>query len=109
MAQEIVLNYRLSDGTVRTVDARVGDTVMETAIENDIDEVVAECGGSLICATCHVYLDESTAALYDEPDDAELEMLEGVADERREHSRLSCQLPIVPELDGHTIEVPERQ
>ena len=36
-------------------------------------------------------------------------MLEGVADERREHSRLSCQLPITAALDGHTIEVPERQ
>ena len=109
MSQEITINYRTADGELRTVDARVGDTIMETAINNDVDEVVAECGGSLICATCHVYLDEATAALYDEPDDAELEMLEGVADERREHSRLSCQLPIVPELDGCTIEVPERQ
>ena len=109
MSQEITISYRTADGEVRTVDAHVGDTIMETAINNDIDEVVAECGGSLICATCHVYLDAATAALYDDPDDAELEMLEGVADERREHSRLSCQLPIVPELDGHTIEVPERQ
>ena len=109
MSQEITLHYRTADGTVRTVDARVGDTVMETAINNDIDEVVAECGGSLICATCHVYLDEESAALFDPPDDAELEMLEGVADERREHSRLSCQLTVVEGLDGHTVEVPERQ
>jgi len=82
---------------------------MDTAIQNDIDEIVAECGGSLICATCHVYLSEETASLFDEPDDAELDMLEGVADERRETSRLSCQLIIKPELDGHTIEMPERQ
>lgn len=109
MAEEIVLNYRLSDGTVRTVDARVGESVMDAAIEADIDEVVAECGGSLICATCHVYLDEATAALYDPPDDAELEMLEGVAAERRENSRLSCQLTVKAELAGHTIETPERQ
>lgn len=109
MSQEITLNFRTADGEVRTVDARVGDTVMETAIQNDVDEVVAECGGSLICATCHVYLDEETAALYDEPDDAELEMLEGTAAERRTHSRLSCQLDVVPELDGHTIDVPDRQ
>ena len=109
MAQEIVLNYRLSDGTVRTVDARVGESVMDAAIEADIDEVVAECGGSLICATCHVYLDETTRALYDPPDDAELEMLEDTAAARRPGSRLSCQLPIVPELDGHVIEVPDRQ
>lgn len=109
MSQEIVLNYKLSDGTVRTVDARVGDTVMDTAIENDIDEVVAECGGNLICATCHVYLDEATAALFEEPDEAELEMLEGAAAERREHSRLSCQLVLRQEHADHTIETPERQ
>ena len=109
MSQEITLHFRTADGAVRTVDARVGDTVMETAVNNDIDEVVAECGGSLICATCHVYLDEATAALFDEPDDAELEMLEDTAAERREHSRLSCQLTVVPELDGHTIDVPDRQ
>ena len=109
MSQEITLHYRTADGKVRTVDARVGDTVMDTAIQNDIDEVAAECGGSLICSTCHVYLDPETAALFDEPDDVEIEMLEGVAAERRENSRLSCQLFIKAELDGHTIETPERQ
>lgn len=109
MTQEIVLHYQLSDGSVRTVDARIGDSVMDTAIKNDIDEVVAECGGSLICATCHVYLDDATAALFEEPDDFELEMLEGVSAERRENSRLSCQLIIKPELAGHTIETPDRQ
>ena len=109
MTQEIVLNYKTSDGTVHAIDARVGDSIMDAAIKNDIDEVVAECGGSLICATCHVYLDAATAALFDEPEDFELEMLEGVAAERRENSRLSCQLIIKPELAGHTIETPERQ
>ncbi|MBX2886240.1 MAG: 2Fe-2S iron-sulfur cluster binding domain-containing protein [Granulosicoccus sp.] len=109
MTQEIVLHYQLSDGSTRTVDAKVGDSIMETAIKNDIDEVVAECGGSLICATCHVYLDDSTASLFDPPDDLELEMLEGTAAEREENSRLSCQLIIKPELDGHTVRTPDRQ
>lgn len=109
MTQEIILHFKTADGNVRTVDAKVGDSVMETAVRNDIDEVVAECGGNLICATCHVYLDNETAALFDEPEDMEQEMLEGAAAELREHSRLSCQLIIKPELDGHTIELPERQ
>jgi len=109
MAQEITLHYQLSDGTTRTVDAPVGDSIMNVAISNDIDEVVAECGGSCICATCHVYLDDATAALYDPPDDMELDMLDGVAAERRENSRLSCQLTIKAELDGHTIHTPDRQ
>jgi len=109
MTQEIILHYQLSDGSTRTVDAKVGSSIMETAIHNDIDEVVAECGGSLICATCHVYLDDATAALFEPPDDMELDMLEGVASERRENSRLSCQLIIKEGMNGHTIHTPENQ
>jgi len=109
MTQEIILHYQLSDGTTRTVDAPIGDSIMNVAIHNDIDEVVAECGGSCICATCHVYLDDETAALYDPPDDVELDMLDGVAAERRENSRLSCQLSVKAELAGHTIHTPDRQ
>lgn len=109
MSQEIVLHYQLSDGTTRTIDAKVGSSVMEAAIQNDIDEVVAECGGSLICATCHVYLDDAAAALFEPADDIEIDMLEGVAAERRENSRLSCQLILKPEHAGLTIQTPERQ
>lgn len=109
MSQEITLHFRAAGGTVRTVDARIGTTVMDIAVQNDIDEVAAECGGSLICATCHVYLEPETAVLFDEPDDVEIEMLEGVAAERRENSRLCCQLIVKAELDGHTIETPDCQ
>ena len=100
---------KTSDGTVHTIDATVGDTLMEAAVRNDIDEVVAECGGSLICSTCHVYLDEATLAIVEPADDAELDMLEGVAAERRDNSRLSCQVVISDAMDGHTIRTPERQ
>ena len=109
MSQEIDLHYRTADGNQRSVRARIGDSVMETAVQHDIDEIVAECGGCLICATCHVYLSDETAALFDEPDDAELEMLEDTAAERRPNSRLSCQLPVKAEMDGHVIEMPEQQ
>ncbi|PID61784.1 MAG: ferredoxin [Gammaproteobacteria bacterium] len=109
MAEEITLNYRTADGNVRTVSASIGDSVMDVAIHNDIDEIGAECGGSLICATCHVYLDSEAAALFPEPEDMELDMLEGVIAERREHSRLSCQLMLGAEHDGITIELPDEQ
>jgi len=109
MSQEIVLYFKTKDDEVRTVDAVVGDSVMETAIKNDIDEVVAECGGSLICSTCHVYLDDATVAIIPEPDDAELDMLEGVASERRENSRLSCQVIVSEGMAEHTIHTPDDQ
>ena len=109
MSQEIILHFKTSDNTLHTVDATVGESVMETAIKNDIDEVVAECGGSLICSTCHVYLEDATVAILPEAEDAELDMLEGVAAERQANSRLSCQLIITEEMNGHTILTPDRQ
>lgn len=109
MSNEIVLHFKTKDGETRTVDATVGDSVMETAIKKDIDEIVAECGGSLICSTCHVYLDDATVAIVPGPDDAELDMLEGVASERRENSRLSCQVIVSEDMAEHTIHTPEDQ
>jgi len=109
MAKEITLNFKLADGDVRTVDAVVGDSIMETAIKNDIDDVVAECGGSLICATCHVYVSAETAALIDPADDTENDMLEGTSAERRDNSRLSCQIIVSEAMEGHTFETPESQ
>ncbi len=109
MSQEITLHFKTSDDKLHTVDATVGDSVMETAIKNDIDDVIAECGGSLICSTCHVYVDDATAAVLPEAEDAELDMLEGVAAERQPNSRLSCQLIITEAMDGHTISTPDRQ
>ncbi|MCL4141436.1 UNVERIFIED_CONTAM: hypothetical protein GTU68_057625 [Idotea baltica] len=109
MAKEIVLNFKTQEGETRSVDAVIGDSVMETAIKNDIDEVVAECGGSLICSTCHVYLEDETVAVVPEADDAELDMLEGVASERQANSRLSCQVIVSEAMAGHTIHTPEDQ
>lgn len=109
MSKEIVLHFKSPNGDIRTVDAVVGDSIMETAVKCDVDEVVAECGGSLICSTCHVYLDDATVAIVPEPDDAELDMLEGVASERRENSRLSCQVIVSEAMAEHTIYTPEDQ
>ncbi len=109
MAKEIILHFKTQEGETKTVDAVIGDSVMETAIKNDIDEVVAECGGSLICSTCHVYLDDETIAVVPEADDAELDMLEGVAAEQRPNSRLSCQIEVSEAMAGHTIHTPNDQ
>jgi 2Fe-2S ferredoxin len=102
------ITYIQPDGSAQTVEAAPGSTVMETAIDNDVEGIVAECGGACSCATCHVYVDEAWAARTGEPDAMEDGMLDCVLD-RRPTSRLSCQIPVRDELDGLVVHIPENQ
>ena len=100
----------ISDSGERTeIAGTAGDSVMETAIQNGVDGIVAECGGSCVCATCHVYVDEKFFPLLDAADDTELSMLEYTASERKPNSRLSCQIRITAALDGLTVKTPPTQ
>jgi len=91
------------------IDASVGDSVMQVATGNGVDGIVAECGGNAMCATCHVYVDESWMARLASMSADEDELLNGVAAERLSNSRLSCQIKITPELDGLVVRLPDRQ
>jgi 2Fe-2S ferredoxin len=77
----------------------VGMTLMEIIRDAGFDELIARCGGSMACATCHVYIDpEASDALPVQTED-ESDLLDD-SDHRRPESRLSCQIPFTPELDG---------
>jgi 2Fe-2S ferredoxin len=102
------ITYIDFEGTERTVEGKVGDSVMETATNNDLPGIDADCGGACACATCHVYVDDAWAALVGKPEELEAEMLD-VADEVRETSRLSCQVKITEEMDGLVLHTPESQ
>ena len=71
-----------SNGTVRTVDAEIGSTVMEAAIRNGVPGILAECGGACACATCHVYVDEAFMSLVGDPEPMEEDMLDFAFDVR---------------------------
>jgi 2Fe-2S ferredoxin len=103
------IHYILLDGSRRSVDAKLGSSVMENAIRSNIRGIDAECGGSCSCATCHVYVDEAYVARLVPADDEEAELLGFVAAERLPNSRLSCQLAMTAELDGITVRIPEKQ
>jgi len=102
------INFKDHTGTVRTVDAENGSTVMENAIRNAIPGILAECGGACACATCHVYVDEAWAGKTGSPSPMEEDMLDFAFDVRPT-SRLSCQIKVSDELEGLTVTVPERQ
>lgn len=97
------------DGASRTVDARAGESVMAAAVRNGIPGIIGECGGNCSCATCHVYVDATFANAVGTVGEMEDDLLDlGVAD-RRESSRLSCQILLTEDLDGLTVHVPEEQ
>jgi 2Fe-2S ferredoxin len=102
------VTFILNDGSVTEVDANLGDSVMQTAINNTVDGIVAECGGCMSCATCHVYIDDTWRERVGAPDANEQAMLELTIDPN-ENSRLSCQVIVTDELDGLTVTVPAAQ
>jgi len=97
------------DGREEGLEAQDGVSLMQAASGVGVKGIVAECGGSGICATCHVYVDPAWVALLPQPGPDELAMLECTAAERRPGSRLACQIRITAALQGLVVHVPERQ
>ena len=103
------VNYISHTGQTTTIDVPNGSSVMEGAVKNGVDGIVAECGGACMCATCHVYVDETWLGRLDPIDEEQEEMLNATAAERKSNSRLSCQISVRPEFDGLIVRMPDRQ
>ena len=102
------VTYIQPDGDSQSVNVPVGLSVMMGGVNAGIHGIVAECGGSLSCATCHVYVESSSRPLPALSDDEE-DMLEWTASPREESSRLSCQLVIQVEDETMVVRVPDKQ
>ncbi len=102
------ITYIEHNGKSHTVDVQNGLTVMEGAIQNDIPGIDADCGGSMACATCHVYVKDDWFNKVPPKQNGEEDMLDQ-AFEPKKNSRLSCQMIISDELDGLIVDLPERQ
>ena len=96
----------LPDGQTITADVREGQNLMEAAVAHNVPRVIGECGGSLSCATCHVYVSPDWAAKTGTPGEFEDAMLDVAEAERQDTSRLSCQIKMTAALDGITLIVP---
>ena len=95
-------------GNSKSIEVDKGLTVMEGAIQNNVDGIDADCGGSMACATCHVYVEEKWLDKIPKPEDGEIDMID-MAFEPKKNSRLSCQIIIADELDGLIVKTPEKQ
>ena len=100
--------YKDNQGNSKTVEVENGLSVMEGAIQNDISGIDADCGGSMACATCHVYVEEKWFNKLSKAEDAEVDMID-MAFEPKKNSRLSCQIIVNDELDGLEVTTPEKQ
>jgi 2Fe-2S ferredoxin len=96
MPKLIVVNRA---GEETAVEATSGLSVMENIRDNGFDELLALCGGSCSCATCHVHVDEDWLAAVGAPNPDEDDLLES-SDHRQPNSRLSCQIEMTAVLDG---------
>ena len=93
------VTYIQPDGTPKTVNAAVGTTLMEAAVDNDVQGIIAECGGACSCATCHVYVEDGWFEKLPDPSDDEEDLIYSTLDQKPT-SRLSCQILLSDELDG---------
>ena len=91
-----------------TIDVPNGLSVMEGAVQNNVPGIDADCGGSMACATCHVYVKEEWFNKLSKKEDGEEDMID-MAYEPNKYSRLSCQLTVSDELEGLTVKLPEKQ
>ena len=102
------ITFILKDGSEKIIDAPVGLSLMEVAVKHNIEQIDGTCGGSLACATCHLYVapDWWEKCLPDgERSDDEEDMLDLGFDVRK-NSRLCCQIMVSDDLDGLVVAVP---
>ena len=102
------ITYIEHSGKSHTISVDNGLTVMEGAVQKNISGIDADCGGSMACATCHVYVKEEWFNKLPKKEDGEEDMLD-MAYEPKKFSRLSCQLTVSEELEGLVVQLPEKQ
>ncbi|MEH2511040.1 2Fe-2S ferredoxin [Nitrobacteraceae bacterium AZCC 1564] len=105
----VAITYVEPSGSKVEINVKEGWNLMQAAVANGVEGIVAECGGSCVCATCHVYIDPERLAELPPPSEDELELLEDVKAERKPNSRLSCQVKANESLLGLIVTIPECQ
>lgn len=101
--------YISSSGISRKIEVPPGTSVMQAALTHRVEGILGECGGNSMCATCHVYVDDSFLTRIPAAKENEKFMLIIAAEGPAPNSRLSCQIKVTQELDGIVIRLPKKQ
>ena len=102
------ITYIEHNGKSHQIEVANGLTVMEGAVQNNIPGIDADCGGSMACATCHVYVKEDWFNKLPIKENGEEDMID-MAYEPNKFSRLSCQITVSDEIDGLVVQLPKKQ
>ena len=102
------ITYIEHNGAEHVVEVAEGLTVMEGARDNTVPGIDADCGGACACSTCHAYIDPAWVGKLPAIEPMEEDMLD-FAWERKDNSRLTCQLKVTADLDGLVLRMPEKQ
>lgn len=100
------VTWILADGSRVVADVEEGKNLMDAAVRSGVHGIVGECGGGLMCATCHVYVEAPFSFLAAEASAMESDLLDMTSAPRLPESRLSCQLVASAANDGLVLRVP---
>ena len=101
------ITFILPDENQLTVAASDGESFMQAAVDNGIEEITADCGGCCSCATCHCYIDDAWKEKLEPADEMETALLDSAIENKQANSRLSCQIFLTSDLDGLVVKIPE--
>jgi 2Fe-2S ferredoxin len=104
----ISVKFISSAGRETTVETNPGTSAMKAAVDNGVAGILADCGGSMSCATCHVQVHPDWTQAVGPASAVEAEMLE-MAIDPDETSRLSCQIFLNDSLNGLVLLLPPSQ
>ena len=96
------------NGKQHDLQVAEGQSVMQAAVDGMVPGIMADCGGSCSCATCHCYVDEAWVARLPTIESTEREMLDCALDPQ-DNSRLSCQIRVTAQTDGLVVRLPKSQ
>lgn len=99
---EVPLKFRSFEGKEYNLSGKIGESLKDIAKKHDLPSIEATCGGQLECATCHSWLIDDKDQLPGKEvlpgkSEEENDMLDYAID-RKESSRLICQVKVTKEL-----------
>lgn len=104
-----LIHLSTADGSTHELQADVGQSLMQAAVAAGLGNIIGECGGAAMCATCHVYVDEHWLPNLPAMEGNEHEMLDCTSSPRQPNSRLSCQLRVQDGWQGMQVRLPASQ